>query len=88
MAYGRINRDDCPRHTIITFWQRPWIRGKNDPLRLISSELRAQLSEEAECVMGLLPRPVTYTYLRDMTPKQIAALTLEEKKVLGFTLYE
>ena len=85
---GGINRGNSPRYTVITFWQSSWVRGTRDPQRLISPEVRDQLSEEAKSVMGLLPTMPTHTWMRDMTPEQVAALTPEEQAVLGLAPYE
>ena len=45
------------------------------------------MSEDAKRLLGILPAPSDYSEVKALTPDQIGALTLEQKKVLGFPVY-
>ena len=45
------------------------------------------MSDEARRVLGLETPPSDYSEVKALTPEQIEALTIEEKKVLGFAVY-
>ena len=82
-----LNVSGQPRYSLTAFYQRAWIKGKADSARLLPPEARAAMSEEARGVLGLQSAPSDYSEVKALTPDQIAALTIEEKKVLGFAVY-
>ena len=84
---GGINRDTGPRWTVIAYYQRAWIKGKTDSVRLLPPEAVKQMSDEAKQLVGIMPDPPDYSEVKALSPREIAALTLEKKKVLGFAVY-
>ena len=82
-----LNVSGMDRYSLTAFYQRAWIKGKADSARLLPPEARAAMSEEARGVLGLQSAPSDYSEVKALTPDQIAALTIEEKKVLGFAVY-
>ena len=45
------------------------------------------MSDEAKQLVGIMPDPPDYSEVKALSPREIAALTLEKKKVLGFAVY-
>ncbi len=84
---GGINRADAPRWCVLGYFQRSWIKGITDSKRLLPPEAIQQMSEDAKRLLGILPAPSDYSEVKALTPDQIGALTLEQKKVLGFPVY-
>ncbi len=84
---GGINFSTSPRWTVIAYYQRAWIKGKTDSVRLIAPEAVAAISDDARNLLGLTPEPSDYSEVKALNPAEIEALTLEEKKVLGFAVY-
>jgi ectoine hydroxylase-related dioxygenase (phytanoyl-CoA dioxygenase family) len=82
-----LNVSGMERYSLTAFYQRPWIKGKTDSARLLPPEARAAMSDEARRVLGLQTAPSDYSEVKALTPEQIAALTIEEQKVLGFAVY-
>ncbi len=82
-----LNVSGMDRYSLTAFYQRPWIKGKTDSARLLPPEARAAMSDEARRVLGLETPPSDYSEVKALTPEQIEALTIEEKKVLGFAVY-
>ena len=46
-----------------------------------------QQRTKPQCLLGIVPAPSDYSEVKALTAQQIEALTLEEKKVLGFAVY-
>ena len=84
---GGVNNGDSPRYSLLAYYQRAWIKGKADSRRLIPPEAVAAMSEQAKSLLGMSSEVSDYSEVKAMSPEQIAALTLEEKKVLGFAIY-
>jgi len=84
---GGINRGDSPRWTVIAYYQRAWVKGKTDSVRLLSPEALAEMSAEAKQLVGIMPAPSDYSEVKSLSANEIEALTLEQKKVLGFAVY-
>jgi hypothetical protein len=84
---GGINTGDQPRYTLIGYFQRAWIRGINDAPRRVSPEARARMSDEERRLYGLEPVIPPNSHIQAMSPAQLAALTPEEKVVMGFAEY-
>jgi len=84
---GGINFDDSPRWTVIAYYQRAWIKGKTDSVRLLAPEAVEKMSDEAKQLVGITPEPSDYSEVKALSPREIEALTLTEKKVLGFAVY-
>ena len=82
-----VNNSDSPRYVVLAYYIRSWMRGKTDSLRFIPSEVRPTLSEEALYLLGFRPAPPDYSDVKALSPEQLAALNVEEKKVLGFAVY-
>ena len=45
------------------------------------------MSDEGQQLVGIWPDPSDYSEVKALSPREIAALTLEKKKVLGFAVY-
>jgi hypothetical protein len=45
------------------------------------------MSEETKHLLGIVPAPSDYSEVKALTPEELEALTLEQKKVLGFAVY-
>ena len=84
---GGINHSDSPRWTVIAYYLRPWLRGKTDSVRLLPPEAVEKMSAEAKRLVGIRPAPPDYSEVKALAEEQIEALTLEQKKVLGFAVY-
>ena len=84
---GGINRGDTPRWTVIAYYQRAWIKGKTDSVRVLPPDAFKEMSAEAKELVGIMPAPSDYSEVKMLSPSQIEALTLEQKKVLGFAVY-
>ena len=84
---GGINRGDSPRWTVIAYYQRAWVKGKTDSVRLLSPEALAEMSAEAKQLVGIMPAPSDYSEVKALSASEIEALTLAQKKVLGFAVY-
>ncbi len=82
-----VNHSDEPRYSVITYFQRVWLKGFNDCHHFASPEVRAQMNEEERRIWGLAGTVPPGTQLRGMAPEQIAALTPEEKSVLNLPVY-
>lgn len=82
-----VNRSDAPRWCVIGYYQRAWVKGKTDTTRVVPPEAIEQMSEDAKRLLGIVPAPSDYSEVKALTAQQIEALTLEEKKVLGFAVY-
>ena len=84
---GGVNRGDEPRWTAIAYYQRAWLKGKTDSVRMLPRQAIEAMSEEARRLVGILPAPPDYSEVRALDPRQLDGLSLEEKKVLGFAVY-
>ena len=84
---GGVNRSDAPRWCVIGYFQRAWIKGKTDTTRVVPPEALEQMSEETKHLLGIVPAPSDYSEVKALTPEELEALTLEQKKVLGFAVY-
>ncbi len=84
---GGVNRGDAPRWCVIAYYQRGWIKGKTDTTRVVAPGAIEQMSEDAKRLLGILPAPSDYSEVKALTPEELEALTLEQKKVLGFAVY-
>ncbi|MCY3763303.1 MAG: phytanoyl-CoA dioxygenase family protein [Gemmatimonadetes bacterium] len=84
---GGINRSDRPRWSVIAYYLRPWLKGKTDSLRLLPPEAVATMSDEAKRLVGIMAAPPDYSEVKALDSRQLAALTLEQRKVLGFPVY-
>ena len=84
---GGINRGDSPRWTVIAYYQRAWVKGKTDSVRLLSPEALAEMSAQAKELVGIMPAPSDYSEVKSLSANEIEALTLAQKKVLGFAVY-
>jgi hypothetical protein len=84
---GGINRGDSRRWTVIAYYQRAWVKGETDSVRLLSPEALAEMSAEAKELVGIMPAPSDYSEVKALSANEIEALTLEQKKVLGFAVY-
>ena len=84
---GGVNCGDSPRYSVLAYYQRAWVKGKADSRRLIPPEALAVMSEEAQRLLGMSSEVSDYSEVKAMSPEQIEALTLEEKKALGFAIY-
>lgn len=84
---GGTNRSDQPRHSLIFFFQRWWVKGFNDSYRYMPPGMRSQMSQEEQKLWGLAAGVPPNTHFRNMSAEQIAALTPEEKSVLNIAPY-
>jgi ectoine hydroxylase-related dioxygenase (phytanoyl-CoA dioxygenase family) len=84
---GGVNKADSPRWCIIAYYQRSWIKGKTDTTRVLPPEAIQRMSEDAKRLLGIVAAPSDYSEVKALTPEEIDALTLEQKKVLGFAVY-
>ncbi len=84
---GGVNHSATPRWCVIAYYQRAWIKGKTDTTRVLPPEAIKQMSGEAKRLLGIVPAPSDYSEVMALTAEQIEALTVEEKKVLGFAIY-
>ena len=84
---GGINSSDEPRWTIIAYYQRSWIKGKTDSVRLLPPHAVEQMSTGAKELVGIVPDPPDYSEVKALDRNEIDTLTLEQKKVLGFAVY-
>lgn len=82
-----INKSTSPRYAVLAYYIRTWMRGKTDSLRFFSPEARAVMSEQAQSLYGFRPAPPDYSDVKALSAEQLAGLTLEEKRVLGFPMY-
>ena len=72
---------------MIAYYLRPWLKGKTDSVRLLPPEAVAGMSDEAKRLVGIMPAPPDYSEVKALDSKKLAALTLEQRKVLGFPVY-
>ena len=84
---GGINRSDRPRHSLVFYFQRWWVKGFNDAYRFTSPEVRTMMTEKERRSWGLEAAVPPNTHFRGMTTEQIEALTPEEKAVLNIASY-
>ena len=84
---GGGNRSTDPRWSVISYYLRPWLRGKTDSARMLPRKAVEAMSDEAKKLVGVLPLPPDYSEVKALDPDQIAKLTLDQKKVLGFAVY-
>ncbi len=84
---GGINRGTEPRWTVIGYYLRPWLRGKTDSIRMLPPAAVRRMSAAARRLVGILPAVSDYSEVKALSAEQIAALTLEQRKVLGFPVY-
>jgi len=84
---GGINTGDSPRWTVIAYYQRSWIKGKTDSVRLLAPEALEHMSDAAKQLVGISPDPPDYSEVKSLSPEEIEALSLDQKKVLGFAVY-
>ena len=84
---GGINRGDQPRWTVIGYYLRPWLRGKTDSIRMLPPQALAGMSDAAKRLVGVMPAAPDYSEVKALGEDQIAALTLAQRKVLGFPVY-
>ena len=83
---GGINRGTEPRWTVIGYYLRPWLRGKTDSIRMLPPAAVARMSA-ARRLVGIMPAVSDYSEVKALSPEQLAALSLEQRKVLGFPVY-
>ncbi len=84
---GGVNFGDAPRWCVIAYYQRAWIKGKTDSARVLPPKAIRNMSDDAKRLLGILPAPSDYSEVKALSPQQIEALALEQKKVLGFAVY-
>ena len=84
---GGINSSDSPRWSVIAYYLRPWLKGKSDSIRMLPPEAVAKMSDEAKRLVGIMAAPPDYSEVKALDEEQIEALTLEQRKVLGFAVY-
>ena len=84
---GGINSSTDPRWTIIGYYQRAWLKGKTDSVRLLAAAAIEKMSAAAKRRVGILPAPPDYSEVKALDPQGLEALTLEQRKVLGFAVY-
>jgi ectoine hydroxylase-related dioxygenase (phytanoyl-CoA dioxygenase family) len=84
---GGINRGTEPRWTVIGYYLRPWLRGKTDSIRMLPPAAVRRMSAAARRLVGIMPAVSDYSEVKALSPEQLAALTLEQRKVLGFPVY-
>ena len=84
---GGINRSNSPRWTVIAYYQRAWMKGRIDGVRLLPPDAVKKMSQEARQLVGITSDPPNYSEVNALGPREIEALTLEQKKVLGFAVY-
>ena len=71
-------------------WPTTFARGceaRPTACALFPPEVRPILSEEAKHLLGFRPAPPDYSDVKALSSEQLAALSVEEKKVLGFAVY-
>ncbi len=85
-ATGR-NTSDHIRHSVLGFYHRRWIRGTINVEHVIPPRVLARMSPEMHRLIGVYDWPPDYSAVKKMTPEQIAALTPEQRDVLGFMIY-
>ena len=85
---GGVNYGDSPRYTIISYFQRRWIKSQNHARYKISPVARTKMTAEERRLYDVEPMIPPGTHVKALTPEQIASLTAEEKAVLGFGVYE
>ena len=81
------NISDHIRHSVLGFYHRKWIRGTINVEHVIPPEVLARMSPEMHRLIGLYDWNPDYSAVKKMTPEQIAALTPEQRDVLGFMIY-
>ena len=84
---GGTNTGEAPRYTVIAYFQRAWIKGVNDATRRVSPAARERMTEEERRLYGMEAVVPPNSHIRAMTPSQLAALTHDEKVVMGFAEY-
>ena len=84
---GGINSSTDPRWTIIGYYQRAWLKGKTDSVRMMPAAAIEKMSAAAKRLVGILPAPPDYSEVKALAPQGLEALTLEQRKVLGFAVY-
>ena len=84
---GGINRGTEPRWTVIGYYLRSWLRGKTDSIRMLPPAAVARMSAAARRLVGIMPAVSDYSEVKALSPEQLAALSLEQRKVLGFPVY-
>lgn len=84
---GGVNRSASPRWSVIAYYLRPWLKGKSDSVRMLPPDAVRSMSDEAKRLVGILPAPPDYSEVKALSPEEIQALSLEERKVLGFAVY-
>ena len=82
-----INKSSSPRYAILAYYQRSWMRGKTDSQRFFPPEVRPKLSQAAQRLYGFQSGVPDYSEVKALSAEQLAGLTLEEKRVLGFAIY-
>ena len=75
------------RHSILGFYHRKWIRGTINVEHVIPPAVLARMSPEMHQLIGLYDWPPNYSAVNKMNSNQIAALTPEQREVLGFMNY-
>ena len=84
---GGINRSTEPRWTTIAYYQRAWLKGKTDSVRLLPPEAIDNMSDEAKELVGIQTAAPDYSEVKALDQQQIDRLSLAQKKVLGFAVY-
>ena len=84
---GGINSSTDPRWTIIGYYQRAWLKGKTDSVRMLPAAAIEKMSAAAKRLVGILPAPPDYSEVKALDPQGLEALPLEQRKVLGFAVY-
>ena len=82
-----INRAAEPRWTVIGYYLRPWLRGKTDSIRMLPPAAVERMSDAAKRLVGIMPAVPDYSEVKALSAEQLVALSLEQRKVLGFPVY-
>lgn len=85
-ATGR-NISDHIRHSVLGFYHRRWIRGTINVEHVIPPKVLARMSPQMHRLIGLDNWLPDYSAVNKMSPEEIAALTPEQRDVLGFMIY-
>ena len=83
---GGINNGTVPRYTVIGYMQRGWIKGFNDQVRKVPAAAAAGMTSEERRLFGLEAVIPPNTHLKGMSADAIAALSSEDRSVLGLPL--
>ena len=65
---GGINSSTDPRWTIIGYYQRAWLKGKTDSVRMLPAAAIEKMSAAAKRLVGILPAPPDYSEVKALDP--------------------